>query len=284
MKDIISINDFSKEELIYMLETAKKFEKNKKKLLKGKILASLFFEPSTRTRLSFESAMHRLGGKVIGFADAGVSSVRKGESLHDTIKVIDGFCDVIVIRHPKPGSADADADAPVINGGDGPNQHPTQTILDMYTIKKNIGRISGLNVGFVGDLKYGRTVHSLACALNKFGCRMYFVSPKSLRMPKKYLPDNYVEEEDLFKVLPDIDILYVTRIQKERFSDKKKYDKVKNAYILDRKILKYAKKGMKIMHPLPRINEIKKELDDYHGSIYFSRRIMGLLREKLYCH
>jgi aspartate carbamoyltransferase catalytic subunit len=285
-RDIISIKDFSQKEIIHVLETAKKFEKSSKELLKGKILAALFFEPSTRTRLSFESAMNRLGGKVIGFADSGVSSVKKGESLKDTIKVVDGFCDIIVIRHPEPGSAAIAAEAakvPVINGGDGPNQHPTQTFLDLYTIKKNMGTISGLNVGFVGDLKYGRTVHSLAYALNKFGCKMYFVSPKSLRMPQKYLDEltvDYAEEENLLKVLPEIDILYITRIQKERFPTIFAYNNVKNAFILDNRILKYAKKGIKIMHPLPRVNEIQTELDKYHGSIYFQQAHNGVIVRK----
>lgn len=285
-RDIISIKDFSQKEIIHILETAKKFENNGRQLLKGKILATLFFEPSTRTRLSFESAMNRLGGRVIGFADPNVSSAKKGESLHDSIKVIDGFCDVIVIRHPEAGSAAVAAEAakvPVINGGDGPNQHPTQTFLDLYTIKKNKARISGLNVGFVGDLKYGRTVHSLAYALNKFGCKMYFISPKSLKMPEKYLKElsvDYVEEEDLLKVLKDIDILYVTRIQKERFPSEAEYNKVKNAYILDSKILKHAKKGMKIMHPLPRINEIQLDLDSYPGSIYFQQAHNGVIVRK----
>lgn len=285
-RDIISIKDFSQKEIIHVLETAKKFETNKRDLLKGKILATLFFEPSTRTRLSFESAMNRLGGKVIGFADPNVSSAKKGESLHDSIKVIDGFCDIIVIRHPEVGSAAVAAkaaDVPVINGGDGPNQHPTQTFLDLYTIKKNKGKISGLNIGFVGDLKYGRTVHSLAYALNKFNCKLYFISPKSLKMPEKYLKEltvDYVEEEDLFKVLPEIDVLYVTRIQKERFPSEAAYNKVKNAFILNNKILRYAREGMKIMHPLPRINEIQTDLDDYPGSIYFQQAHNGVIVRK----
>jgi aspartate carbamoyltransferase catalytic subunit len=285
-RDIISIKDFSQEEIIYILETAKKFEKGETPLLQGKILATLFFEPSTRTRLSFESAMCGLGGKVIGFADPNVSSAKKGESLHDGIKVIDGYCDVIVIRHPEAGSAAEAANAakvPVINGGDGPNQHPTQTFLDLYTIKKNKGKISGLNIGFVGDLKYGRTVHSLAYALNKFKCKLFFISPESLKMPEKYLNElnsEYVEEKDLLKVLPEIDVLYVTRIQKERFPSQAAYNKVKNAYILDSSILRHAKKDLKIMHPLPRVNEIKTDLDDFPGSIYFQQAHNGVIVRK----
>lgn len=285
-RDIISIKDFSQKDIIKVLETAKRFETNKRKLLKDKIMAALFFEPSTRTRLSFESAMCRLGGKVIGFADAGVSSTKKGESLHDTIKVIDGYCDVIVIRHPESGSAAIAAKAarvPVINGGDGPNQHPTQTFLDLYTIKKNKGKISGLNIGFVGDLKYGRTVHSLAYALNKFKCNLFFISPKSLRMPYEYtreLKVNYFETEKLLDVMKELDVLYVTRIQKERFPSQAEYDKVKNVYILNSKILDHAKKGMKIMHPLPRINEIQPDLDRYRGSIYFQQAHNGVIVRK----
>lgn len=282
-RDIISVKDFSKEEISYIVETAQKFEVDRGKLLEEKIMASLFFEPSTRTRLSFESAMLRLGGKVLGFVDGKVSSAAKGETVYDAAAVISGYCDVIVIRHHEVGSAAEAADGasvPVINGGDGPNQHPTQTFLDLYTIRKNVGRLDGLNVGFVGDLKYGRTVHSLAGALEQYDCKMYLVSPESLRMPDSHMPKNYVEETDLTKVLPELDVLYATRIQKERFPNPEEYEKVKNAFILDNSILKHAKKGMKIMHPLPRVNEIKKELDKYEGSIYFQQAHNGVTVRK----
>ncbi len=288
-RDIISIKDFSREDLIQVVETAIRFESSNRQLLAGNILATLFFEPSTRTRLSFESAMTRLGGRVIGFADPNVSSTKKGESLHDSIKVIDGYCDAIVIRHPEAGSAKVAADAaevPVINGGDGPNQHPTQTLLDLYTIKKEKGKISGLNIGFLGDLKYGRTVHSLACALSKFNCNMYFISPSSLRMPKEDLREldkagiNYVEEDDLFKVSKQLDVLYSTRIQKERFPNEKEYNKVKNAYILDKSLLRSTKISLKIMHPLPRVNEIKPELDAFPNSVYFRQAHNGVTVRK----
>ena len=288
-RDIISIKDFSREDLIQVVETAIRFENSNRQLLAGNILATLFFEPSTRTRLSFESAMTRLGGRVIGFADPNVSSTKKGESLHDSIKVIDGYCDAIVIRHPEAGSAKVAADAaevPVINGGDGPNQHPTQTLLDLYTIKKEKGKISGLNIGFLGDLKYGRTVHSLACALSKFNCNMSFISPSSLRMPKEDLREldkagiNYVEEDDLFRVSKQLDVLYSTRIQKERFSSEKEYNKVKNAYILDKSLLRSTKISLKIMHPLPRVNEIKPELDAFPNSVYFRQAHNGVTVRK----
>lgn len=288
-RDIISIRDFSREDLIQVIETARKFEGFSRPILSGKILSTLFFEPSTRTRLSFESAMARLGGKVIGFADPGVSSVKKGESLHDSIKVIGGFCDVIVMRHPEAGSARIAAEAtdvPVINGGDGPNQHPTQTLLDLYTIKKEKGRISGLNIGFVGDLKYGRTVHSLACALSKFRCSMYFVSPPSLRMPREELRElekegvSFVEEQDLGRVSRHLDVLYSTRIQRERFKSEKEYSKVKDSYILDKKVVSNSKKSMIIMHPLPRVNEIKAELDSLPNSVYFRQAHNGVTVRK----
>ncbi len=288
-RDIISIKDFSRDELIYFLEVAKKFENYRKPLLQGNVLATLFFEPSTRTRLSFEAAMTQLGGQVIGFADPNVSSAKKGETLHDGIKVIGGYCDIIVIRHPEAGSAKEAADAtptPIINGGDGPNQHPTQTLLDLYTIKKEKGRITGLNVGFVGDLKYGRTVHSLADALSKFNCKMSFVSPPSLRMPKKHLDElsnmgiSFVEAEDLDKVSSQIDVLYATRIQKERFPSEKEYNKVKDSYVLDKNLLKKTKNDIRILHPLPRINEIHPNLDPYKQAVYFRQAHNGVIVRK----
>lgn len=288
-RDIISIRDFSKDELIYILEVAKRFERFNKPILNSKILATLFFEPSTRTRLSFESAMVGLGGKVLGFAEAGVSSAAKGESLHDSIKVIEGYCDVIVMRHPIEGAARVAAEStirPVINGGDGANQHPTQTLLDLYTIKKEKGKISGLNIGFIGDLKYGRTVHSLTDALSKFNCNLFFVSPDSLKMPKDLLEEldengtKYIETDDLNSVSGDIDVLYATRIQKERFPDPLEYERVKHSYVLGKDMLKSMKSDIKIMHPLPRVNEISTNLDEYQQAVYFKQAHNGVIVRK----
>lgn len=288
-RDIISIKDFSKEDLVHVLKVARKFEGYRKPLLKGKVIATLFFEPSTRTRLSFEAAATQLGAQIIGFADPNVSSAKKGETLHDSIKVIGGYCDAIVMRHPEAGSAKVGADAtnvPVINGGDGPNQHPTQTLLDLYTIRKEKGRITGLNVGFLGDLKYGRTVHSLADALAKFNCNMFFISPPSLKMPKEIKDElssqgvNFIETEDLNKVSSQLDVLYATRIQKERFPSEKEYNKVKNSYVLDRKLLTKTKKDIRIMHPLPRVNEISPNLDQFEQAVYFKQAHNGVAVRK----
>lgn len=288
-RDIISIRDFSREDLIYILKMAHKVEKTGKPLLKDKILATLFFEPSTRTRLSFESAMCRLGGKVIGFADSRVSSAAKGETLSDTIKVIEGYCDAIVMRHPVEGAARIAAEAskiPIINGGDGANQHPTQTILDLYTIKKEKKKITGLNVGFIGDLKYGRTVHSLADALSKFKCNLFFISPDSLKMPKDLLDEldergtKYTVTDDLNKVSRYLDVLYATRIQKERFPDPMEYERVKNSYVLGPNLLRKTKKNIIIMHPLPRVNEISPELDKHKQAVYFKQAHNGVIVRK----
>ena len=285
-KDIISINELTNQDIIKVLETAKQLEKKQRpNLLTGKVLATLFFEPSTRTRLSFESAMTRLGGKVIGFADAKVSSAAKGESLHDTIKVADKYADVIVIRHPLEGSARVAAEAannPVLNAGDGANQHPTQTLLDLYTIKKTQGRITKLKVAMVGDLKYGRTVHSLAIALSRFECELYFVSPEQLKMPEDILEEleekkvSYSEHKLIEEVIKKVDILYLTRIQKERFPDIEEYEKVKNTYILKEEMLEGVKTNLKIMHPLPRINEISTEVDESRHAGYFEQSGNGV--------
>ncbi len=285
-RDIISIRDFSKEEILYILKIAKKMDNDSNgNMLKGKVLATLFFEPSTRTRLSFETAMCRLGGSVIGFSEPGVSSIKKGETLWDTIKTINEYADVIVQRNPTEGAARLAAEAadiPVINAGDGSNQHPTQTLLDLYTIQKNKGKLEGLNIGFLGDLKYGRTVHSLATALSHFKSTMYLISPKALAMPKSYLDEldekniKYYETESLANVLKNLDVLYVTRIQRERFPDQIEYEKYKNVYQIDESILKCAKKDLKIMHPLPRVGEISKDLDDAPNAIYFQQAGNGI--------
>ncbi|MBN2042819.1 MAG: aspartate carbamoyltransferase [Candidatus Aenigmarchaeota archaeon] len=285
-KDIISIRDLEKDDILYILDVARKIEKSPDQdLLKGKVMASLFFEPSTRTRLSFESAMSLLGGKVVGFAEPGVSSLKKGETLWDTIKMVDRYADVIVMRHPVEGAARIASEAanvPVINGGDGSNQHPTQTLLDLYTILKTKGTLENLSVGMLGDLKYGRTVHSLCIALSHFNTKFYFISPDALAMPRDYLKDlerkglSYTEESDLIKVSKELDILYVTRIQKERFPDPMEYKKYAGFYRLDKRILSHIKKDMKIMHPLPRVDEIHPELDSTEHALYFDQAANGI--------
>lgn len=286
-RDIISINEISKEEVIHILEVAKKLEKNPKpELLKGKVLATLFFEPSTRTRLSFESAMLKLGGSVTGFADAGVSSEKKGESLSDTIRTVDQYVNVIAMRNPLEGSARRAAEvanSPVINGGDGANQHPTQTLLDLYTIKQAQGKISGLSIAMVGDLKYGRTVHSLAAAIAKFGGRLYFVAPESLKMPDEILEFlnekkiGYSEHEKIEEVIDKVDILYMTRIQKERFQKNlDDYNKAKGKYIIDSSNIKLMPENSILMHPLPRVDEISVDVDSDKRAIYFEQAKNGL--------
>ncbi|PIN77961.1 aspartate carbamoyltransferase [Candidatus Woesearchaeota archaeon CG10_big_fil_rev_8_21_14_0_10_34_8] len=287
---IVSINDFSRDELIHILETAKKLEKlknsKKQSLLKNKVVATLFFEPSTRTRLSFESAASQLGAKIIGFADPNVSSAKKGESLHDTIKMVEQYADIIVIRHNIEGAARLAAETtkkPVINAGDGANQHPTQTFLDLFTIKKTQKNITNLNVALVGDLKYGRTVHSLAVALSHFNCRLYFISPEILGMPQsicnvlKKKGIKFSIHKKIEEVIDRVDILYMTRIQKERFGDPVEYQRVKDAYILCADHLKNAKSNLKILHPLPRVNEINIDVDNLKYANYFEQAGNGIL-------
>lgn len=269
-RDVISMRDFGREEVLAILARCRDFEKNRKALLEGRVLANLFFEPSTRTRLSFDAAMKRLGGQTIGFADAVATSISKGESLWDTIRVAEGYCDVIVIRHPAEGSARLAAEAtklPVINGGDGSNQHPTQTLLDLYTLKKRTGRLEKLKVAFVGDLKYGRTVHSLTTALSRFGgCTLRFVAPESLQIPAEYLEElqargvPYTLHARLEEVVPDTDVLYMTRIQRERMPDEAEYERVKRVFHLTSEQLRHARPNLKVMHPLPR-NKENLELD-----------------------
>ena len=288
-RDIVSILDFSKKDLLHVLKVSKGMERDKPTLLAGKILATLFFEPSTRTRLSFESAMCRLGGKIIGFSDEKVSSVKKGETIWDTAKMAERYSDVIVIRSPIEGSARLAAEAtsvPVINGGDGANQHPTQTLLDLYTIQKAKKKIDGLKIGFLGDLKYGRTVHSLAIALSHWNVDLYFIAPDALQMPDHYLKDlkevgiKSFQTDDVYAVSKDLDILYVTRIQQERFPDPMEYEKYKNAYRLDQSLLNHIKGDMKIMHPLPRVGEISPDLDETKHAIYFEQAGNGVTVRK----
>jgi len=296
-KDFISTKDLTKEDILYILDVAKRIEAAKKEekinLLNGKILATLFFEPSTRTRLSFESAMKQLGGGVIGFADKAVTSVVKGESLMDTIRVIERYSDIIVIRHPLDGAARLSGDIskiPIINAGDGSNQHPTQTLLDMYTIQKIKGRLENLNIGFLGDLKYGRTVHSLALALSLFNVNLYFISPAVLKMPPYLINEvknnnhNIIETDDLYGVSKDLDIIYATRVQKERFADIMEYEKVKESYKLNKESLKEFKQNVKIMHPLPRVDELGYDLDDTENAVYFEQLANGIpIRQALIC-
>jgi aspartate carbamoyltransferase catalytic subunit len=288
-RDIVSIRDFTKKDLLHILKRSKEMETDQPDLLAGKILSVLFFEPSTRTRLSFESAMCKLGGKVIGFSDEKVSSVKKGETIWDTVKMADRYSDVIVIRSPIEGSARLAAEAasvPVINGGDGANQHPTQTLLDLYTIQKAKKKLNGLNIGFLGDLKYGRTVHSLAIALSHWEVNLYFIAPDALQMPEQYLKDlrengiPCTQTNDVFAVSEELDVLYVTRIQQERFPDPMEYERYKNAYRLDRSLLEHVKKGMKIMHPLPRVGEISPELDETPHAVYFEQAGNGVTVRK----
>lgn len=285
-KDIISIHDFSKKELLYILKISKIMEKNPKlDLLKNNILANLFFEPSTRTRLSFAAAIEKLGGKVMGFATDKMTSLKKGETFWDTIKMVDNYADVLVIRHPLEGSARLASEAsskPIINAGDGSNQHPTQTLLDLYTIQKVKGKLDGLKIGFLGDLKYGRTVHSLATALSHFNPTFYFIAPPALQMPQSYLDDlkdkkiKFFTESNLLKVSKKLDILYVTRIQKERFPDPVEYEKYKGVYRLDSNLLPHIKKDLKIMHPLPRVDEIDTSLDKTDHAVYFEQAANGI--------
>ena len=285
-KSIVSIRDISKKEILHILEVANGMEENPKhELFKGKVMASLFFEPSTRTRLSFESAMKKLGGEVVGFAEAGVSSAKKGESLSDTVKTVEHYSDVIVMRHPLEGTARLASEVvsiPVLNGGDGANQHPTQTLLDLYTMLKTQKKLEGLKVAMVGDLKYGRTVHSLAIALAQFKCRMYFVSPDSLKMPDYIIEElkekdiEYSEHKEIKEIMDKVDILYMTRIQRERFSDPSEYEKVKNVYVLTKDMLADVRPNLKIMHPLPRVNEIAAEIDATPHAVYFQQAANGI--------
>lgn len=288
MKNLIGIQDFTKSEIDELIEVSKDIMANKAKYsekCKGKILATLFFEPSTRTRLSFESAMLSLGGNVIGFSSASNSSTSKGESLADTIKVVSGYSDIIAMRHPKEGApvvAANNSNVPIINAGDGGHNHPTQTLLDLLTISKEKGHIDNLVVGLCGDLKYGRTVHSFVTALSLYSnIRFVFISPEELKMPKyvttildkKNIP--YMETDDLEKSLPELDVLYMTRIQKERFSDINVYERLKDVYILDKNKLQNAKEDLSILHPLPRVNEISVDIDDDKRACYFRQAENG---------
>lgn len=285
-RSLVSINDYTKEEYLKILDLAEEFEKKPKQdLLQKFVVATLFFEPSTRTRLSFESAASQLGAKVIGFSDANSSSVSKGETLKDTILTVANYSDIIVMRHPREGSARFASEVsrvPVINAGDGGNQHPTQCLLDLYSIRKTQGKLDGLNIAFVGDLKYGRTVHSLVMALCNFNTTFHLVSPIELKLPsyvKMHIKNNnlnYFQYTELNDVMETADIIYMTRIQRERFSDPIEYEKVKNAYILSADMLTNCKPNMRVLHPLPRVNEITEDVDSTPQAYYFTQALNGV--------
>lgn len=287
---VVSIREFSVEEIDDVLELAKEMvpiaegEKVDNRL-QGKILANLFFEPSTRTMLSFDTAMKRLGGNTIGFASPQVSSVKKGETLADTVKVAAGYADIVVLRHPQEGAArlaSKFSDKPILNAGDGAGQHPTQTLLDMFTIKEEMGGISGNHIGIAGDLKYGRTVHSLTHALSLYDTDLTFIAHPSLQMPEEILHEldergvDYTIEEDLESAIKDIDVLYMTRIQRERFPTDEEYYKVASTYIVKKKMLEDVKEDLIIMHPLPRVNEISEDVDDTKHARYFQQAANGV--------
>ena len=293
---LVTIANLSKEKIMYLLQMAQEFEKRpNRKILDNKVVATLFFEPSTRTRLSFETAANRLGARVIGFTDPKVTSSSKGETLKDTIMMVSNYADVIVMRHYLEGAARYASEVspvPVVNAGDGANQHPSQTMLDLYSIYKTQGTLENLNIYLVGDLKYGRTVHSLIMAMRHFNPTFHFIAPKELAMPQEY--KLYCKEHNIRyqehtafneKVIADADILYMTRVQKERFSDLMEYEKVKNIYILNRDMLKYAKENMRILHPLPRVNEIAYDVDDDPHANYIQQAKNGLYAsEAIFCH
>lgn len=282
-KHILHGKQFGKEDLEKIMNLADEFEKDLEKyenlnILAGKVLATLFFEPSTRTRLSFETAMLKLGGHVISVPSGEGSAVKKGETIGDTALTVSQYADIIVIRHPIVGAVDeasTSAIVPVINAGDGIGQHPTQALLDVYTIKKEVGKFDGITVGLMGDLKYGRTVHALVEPLSLYDVKMYFISPKSIRMPENIVTKlkekgvSIVETEDLVEAARDCDVMYATRIQKERFSEVKEYEKLKGCYVINNEFLAKAKKNIIIMHPLVRVDEIATEIDSYKGAAYF---------------
>mgnify|MGYP003494225001 FL=1 len=295
-RNFVNIQNLSKDDILYLIEMAQEFEKHpNRELLKGKVIATLFYEPSTRTRLSFETAANRLGARVIGFTDAKVSSVSKGETLKDTILMVSNYADAIVMRHYIEGAAQyASEVAPVsiINAGDGAHQHPSQCLLDLYTIAQTQGTLNNMNIYLVGDLKYGRTVHSLIMAMRHFNPTFHFIAPKELAMPQEYKlycqqHNIKYEEHTSFteETIADADILYMTRVQKERFSDLMEYERVKNSYILKNDMLSNVKDNMKILHPLPRVNEISYDVDTNPHAYYIQQAKNGLYaREAIYCH
>lgn len=292
---LVSIAELSRDKILYLMELAQEFEQRpNRKLLDGRIVATLFFEPSTRTRLSFETAAHRLGASVIGFTDPKVTSSTKGETLKDTIMMVANYSDVIVMRHFLEGAALYASEltqTPVVNAGDGAHQHPSQTLLDLYTMLQTQGRLDNLNIHLVGDLKYGRTVHSLIMAMRHFNPTFHFIAPKELAMPEEYKQYcnkhgiKFVEHEEFNEnTIAEADIIYMTRVQRERFSDLMEYERVKDVYILRGDMLGKAKENMRILHPLPRVNEITQDVDDTPHAYYFQQALNGLYaREAILC-
>ena len=294
-KSLVSISDLSREEILSLLETARQFEQNpNRRLLEGKVVATLFFEPSTRTRLSFETAVNRLGGRVIGFSDASNTSTSKGETLKDTIKMVSNYADLIVMRHFLEGAAlyaTEVTDVPVINAGDGAHQHPSQTMLDLYSSYKTQGTLENLTITLVGDLKYGRTVHSLIMAMRYFNPTFRFVACKELDMPEEYKTfcrENGIRFSEHTDFSPEVintsDIIYMTRVQRERFADIMEYERVKDLYNLNAAMLADAPEHLRILHPLPRVNEISQDVDDNPRAYYFEQARNGLYaRQALIC-
>ncbi len=294
-KSLVSIDDLTKEQILELLDTARYFEEHPNhKILDGKVVATLFFEPSTRTRLSFETAVNRLGGRVIGFSDAATSSSSKGETLKDTIKMVSNYVDLIIMRHYLEGAAryaTEVTETPVINAGDGANQHPSQTMLDLYSIRKTQGTLENLTITMVGDLKYGRTVHSLLMAMKYFKPKFRFVACDELRMPREYIDFcrkqgiEFEEHTDFSKeVIDSTDILYMTRVQRERFSDIMEYEKVKDLYTLHNSMLETSRPNLRVLHPLPRVNEISTDVDDNPKAYYYEQARNGLFaRQAIIC-
>ncbi len=294
-KNLVSITDYSKDDILRIIRSAENFDKNpNRRLLEGRVCATLFFEPSTRTRLSFETAVNRLGGRIIGFSDASTTSSTKGETLKDTIAMVSNYADLIIMRHHLEGAAryaSEVSEIPVINAGDGANQHPTQTMLDIYSIYKTQGKLEDLTITIVGDLKYGRTVHSLIIGMSHFNPKFHFIAPEELKLPESYKmfcdrnKIEYDEHTDFGEnVINDADILYMTRVQRERFTDLMEYEKVKNVYILKKTMLTNSKMNLKILHPLPRVNEIQQDVDDSPKAYYFEQAGNGVYtRQAIIC-
>lgn len=295
-QNFVTIANLSKDEILYLISMAQEFESHpNREILKGKVVATLFFEPSTRTRLSFETAANRLGARVIGFSDAKVTSATKGETLKDTILMVSNYADAIAMRHHIEGAAQYASEVapvPIINAGDGAHEHPSQCLLDLYSIYKTQGTLENLNIYLVGDLKYGRTVHSLITAMRHFNPTFHFVAPSELAMPQEYKiycqehNIRYVEHTDFNEqTIADADIIYMTRVQKERFSDLMEYERVKDVYILNRAMLSLSKDNMKILHPLPRVNEIAYDVDDDPHAYYIQQAKNGLYaRQAIFCY
>ena len=294
-KSLVSITDYSREDILRIINLTKKFDENpNRRLLEGKVCATLFFEPSTRTRLSFETAVNRLGGRIIGFSDAATTSSSKGETLKDTIAMVNNYADIIIMRHHLEGAARYASEVssiPIINAGDGANQHPTQTMLDLYSIFKTQGTLENLELTVVGDLEYGRTVHSLIIGMSHFNPTFNFVAPEELRLPETYKNFcdthgiRYKEYTDFSpEVINNADILYMTRVQRERFTDLMEYEKVKNVYILKKDMIADTKENLRILHPLPRVNEIQQDVDDSPKAYYFEQAKNGVFtREAVIC-